>query len=117
MTQQKEYDPHGMDPDADSAIADLARQEGRGPNIEELLGAIWTKFKGAKGIANALHNDYTESPVGSANRVRVMSDVMRLIHTCFSPTGKDEDRDLEAMEAELKAAVAELKAALAQQGG
>ena len=103
MTQQTDYEPHGMDPDADAAIADLAKCDGRGPNIEELLGAIWTRFGGAAGIAEALHTDYTQSRIGSANRVRVISDVTRLINTCFSNTGKDEGADVEAMEAEAEA--------------
>ena len=104
MSEQKEYEPYGMDPDADSLIGELAAQcEAGDPNIEELVGAIWRQFGGAKGIAEALHKDYTAAPEGSQTRVRVMSDVTRLIHTCFDGRGGGEDGDLESMEAELRA--------------
>ncbi|HDZ21598.1 hypothetical protein LCGC14_1489650 [marine sediment metagenome] len=98
--------PQGISPDADDLIGELAaRCESADPNIEELVGAIWRQFGGAKGIAEALHKDYKAAPEGSQTRVRVMSDVTRLIHTCFDGRGGGEDGDLEAMEAELKALV------------
>ena len=102
MSQDKDKE---LGPDAHRVLAELAEDDGQAPDIQVLLGAIWSQFGGAEGLAASLHADYAASPDGSATRARIQSDIMKLIHVCFGSDGGggDGDDDVEKMEAQATA--------------
>jgi len=86
--------------DADDVLRDMVdKGEGR-IGIREVLQCIMGQFGGPLGFSEKLFLDFEASKPGSANRIRIESDILRALQAFGEPD--DDDDDIGALAAEAK---------------
>lgn len=86
--------------DADDVLGGMAAKSGGRIGIREVLTCVMSEFGGPEGFAHEVFLDFEANNVGSANRIRIESDILRAIQNYGEPD--DDDDDLGALEATAK---------------
>lgn len=76
-------------------------------SIRSLLRAISREFGGPKGVAESLHQDYTQAPRGGVTRGKIITLILSAIQKYGDKGDDDEPDDVENLQSHLLAVLIE----------
>lgn len=89
-------------------LAQLVKRKTGGVDFTSLANQCWTKFGGAEGIAEELHQISTNAPDGSQTRFKCLEIVVRLAEKVGQDEGDDGNLDSIDLMAQAKALLASI---------